>query len=90
MLEYFNTYARTKPAEGVAALESMALVYQEAEQGMAVSSKHIYEVDKGAAFNLYSLFLQAPESSYLETPMALRQTQAAIRAYFDLLSFFAG
>lgn len=36
-LEYFNTSARTKPAEVAAALESLALGYQEAKQGMTVS-----------------------------------------------------
>jgi hypothetical protein len=81
MLEFSNTYARTKPVEVTVTMESMALRYQEVKQGMVVSLKNIHEIYlKGAAIDLYSLFLQPHESSSLETPTTTLQTQAAICA----------
>jgi hypothetical protein len=79
MLEFSNTYARTKPVE-VTDTESMALRYQEVKQGMVVSLKNIHEVYLKGAADLYSLFLQPHESSSLEAATTLLQTQTAIRA----------
>ena len=60
-IEFFKTFARTKPGEAAAALVAMAQGDGKTRQRMATLLENLYKVDKSAAINLVSLILR-PQS----------------------------